>query len=40
VDHSIIIYLMDRSGTFSEYFAQSKTADEIADAIEHELTRR
>jgi protein SCO1 len=37
VDHSIITYLVDRGGQFSAYYAQTKTAAEIADAVEKEI---
>ena len=33
VDHTVIMYLIDSSGDFCEYFGQTKSAGEIASTI-------
>jgi protein SCO1/2 len=37
VDHSIILYLMDRNGDFLQFFGQTKSSAQITEAIEQFL---
>jgi len=38
VDHSIIIYLMGRDGTFKKFFGQSSTVEEMVAEIRETVT--
>jgi len=39
VDHSIVMYLVDRGGVFSEYFGKNVTPDEMTTRIEKIVSR-